>query len=178
MALKDPDRRGCEPEVPDLQEWRVVVIGRETHLSGDLRVPCYLPCLHFRHIVTDLDYTLVFPFFWSIIDLFKSVYKISFAWKYLRSQTIHLPLQVDARICCTCLFQATQFMSSSGWILAPGVIGSLELFKSQMSISDAPAPLASRFVWNGLMSRAWTQPVWFSKVLTTAAELLLDRIFS
>ena len=169
MALKDPDRWGGEPEVPDLQEWRVVVVGRETHLSGDLRVPCYLPCLHFRHIVTDLDYTLVFPFlkhYWFIPISLKNFIRLK------------IPKIPDNTLATASWCKNMLYLSSSGWILAPGVIGSLELFKSQMSISDALAPLASRFVWNGLMSRAWTQPVWFSKVLTTAAELLLDRIFS
>lgn len=95
---------------------------------------------------------------------------------YLRSQTTHLPLQVDARICCTCLFQATQLTSSAGWTLAPGVIGSFELFKSQMKISLALAPLASKLLWKGLRSNADTIPVWFSRTFTNAESLF--KIFS
>ncbi|RNA19579.1 hypothetical protein BpHYR1_044780 [Brachionus plicatilis] len=60
------------------------------------------------------------------------------------SQTTHLPEDVDANMCWTCLFQATQFMSSRGWSLVPGVIGTCGLFKSQMKMSDEPAPLASK----------------------------------
>ncbi len=49
-------------------------------------------------------------------------------------------------------------------VLAPGVIGVVGLFRSQMKISDEPAPLASRFDWNGFMSSAATTPVCLSSL--------------
>lgn len=44
-----------------------------------------------------------------------------------------------------CLFQEREIISSVGWETAPGVIGVVRLFKSQMKISDSEAPEASKF---------------------------------
>ena len=66
---------------------------------------------------------------------------------------------VVARICWTCLFQATHLTSSKGWALAPGVIGVENLFKSQMETSESEAPEANKLAWKGLRSKEFTEPV-------------------
>jgi hypothetical protein len=44
------------------------------------------------------------------------------------------------------LFQATQRMSSNGWDLAPGVMGVLSLFTSQIYNSDSDPPGYQKFL--------------------------------
>ena len=78
---------------------------------------------------------------------------------FRKSHTTHLPPgEADARMCWTCLFQAKQLMLSGGCVLAPGVSGLPGLVMSQMKISESLAPEASKFVWKGLKSNAWTAP--------------------
>ena len=64
---------------------------------------------------------------------------------FLRSQTTHLAVNVDAKICCTCRFQDTQATSSGGCDFCPGVIGASGFVISQIKISDSEPPEASRF---------------------------------
>lgn len=62
-----------------------------------------------------------------------------------KSQTTQRPQgDVDARMCCTCLFHDKQLMQSGGVDFAPGVKYSLGLFMSQIKISESPAPEAKR----------------------------------
>lgn len=51
---------------------------------------------------------------------------------FLRSQTTHLLENVLAKMCWTCLFQATHRTSSNGWLLIPGVMGVPSLLTSQI----------------------------------------------
>mmetsp|Transcript_44414 Transcript_44414/g.105906 ORF Transcript_44414/g.105906 Transcript_44414/m.105906 type:complete len:246 (+) Transcript_44414:3229-3966(+) len=89
-----------------------------------------------------------------------------------RSQTTDVPLTpVDARICSTLEFQATEVMSDTGCVGAPGVytLGVWGLVRSQMRISDSVAPDARRLGLNWLKSRPRTGPLCFCTRATSAS---------
>ena len=77
---------------------------------------------------------------------------------FFRSQMTHFVENTDAKMCCTCRFQANDKTSSSGWHFVPGVIGFEKLFKSQIKISDSIAPLANKFVWKWFKSKVLADP--------------------
>ena len=81
-----------------------------------------------------------------------------------RSQTTDVPLTpVEAKMCSTLPFQATQVMSLNGCVGAPGVytLGVLGFAKSQIRISLSVAPEASKLGLNELKSRPRTGPLCF-----------------
>mmetsp|Transcript_29472 Transcript_29472/g.70885 ORF Transcript_29472/g.70885 Transcript_29472/m.70885 type:complete len:214 (-) Transcript_29472:482-1123(-) len=81
-----------------------------------------------------------------------------------KSQTTDVPLApVEARMCSTLGFHATQLMSMSGCVGAPGVYtsGFSGFCKFQIRISDSVAPEASRLGLKGLKSKPRTGPLCF-----------------
>ena len=72
--------------------------------------------------------------------------------------SIDLHVYVYVTVCSTCLFQAMPVMSSRGCGLLPGLIGLVGELRSQMKISDSPAPEARRLGWKGLTSSDRTAP--------------------
>lgn len=93
---------------------------------------------------------------------------------FLKSHTTQRPQgEAEAKMCCTCLFHATQLMLSGGKVLLPGVRGLLGFVKSQIYISESLAPDANRLVLNGLKSSAWTGPCKESRTNAFASEYAL-----
>ena len=76
--------------------------------------------------------------------------------------------ELAARIWPTCLFHFTQLIWSGGFVFGPGTKPFNGFFKSHMSISELPEPLANRWFWNLLRSMDCTGPLWSVRVWTRA----------
>ena len=55
MVLQCPDGTGGQTEIPYLNDGRVIVLGGQAELGGDLRVPGHDLGTHSRRRVADLD---------------------------------------------------------------------------------------------------------------------------